>query len=263
MNEITQHKSSSAEVLKSFLQKKNKKNNLYSLRAFARDLGISPAFVTQILNGKKRINVSRAVEIAKALKLTETEKSSLVDAVFHESGIDLKVREEVNYDALVDLSKEEFIAVANWYHFAILDLVTTENFQSDTSWIAKKLGISVADAEMGLARLLKIGLLIEKDGTIKKANRQVRFSTKVSIDAVREHHNQMMDRAKKQLERTDENSFNKRMICSITCAADPRKIEEARKRVLDFQQELANFLSADEGCEEVYQFNIQLFPHTN
>jgi len=233
------------------------------LRAFARDLGISPDFVTQILNGKKRINVSRAVEIAKALKLTETEKSSLVDAVSHESGIDLKVREEVNYDALVDLSKEEFIAVANWYHFAILDLVTTENFQPNSSWIANKLGISVSDAEMGLARLLKIGLLIEKDGTIKKANRQVRFPTKVSIDAVREHHNQMMDRAKKQLERTDENSFNKRMVCSITCAADPRKIEEARKRVLDFQQELANFLSADEGCEEVYQLNIQLFPHTN
>ena len=84
-------------------------------------MGISPAFVTQILSGKKKINVNRAVEIAKALKLTETEKSSLVDAVFQESGIDLKVREEVNYDALVDLSKEEFLTVSNWYQFAILD----------------------------------------------------------------------------------------------------------------------------------------------
>ena len=254
--------SSSREVLRKVLLSKIKLNPAYSARAFARDIGVSPAFVTQVLNGQKKININRAIDIVKALKLKDNEKQALLESVFSENGMSLKIKSEIDRDTLVDLSDEQFSVVADWYHFAILDLTTTKGFQSKAPWIAKRLGISVFEVEMALIRLVKVGLIVKSTDGYRKAHKQVTFPTKVSMVAVREHHRQMMDRAKSQLEKTDAQSFKNRMIVSITCAADTRKIEEAREKIAEFQQELANFLSDGDECEEVYQLNIQLFPHT-
>ena len=253
---------SSKEVLRAVLLKKIKNNTAYSARAFARDIGVSPSFVTQILNGKKKINLNRAIDIVKALRLTDNEKQSLIGAVLSENGMELQVKSQPKKNLINDLSEDQFSVVADWYHFAILDLSTTKGFESTPAWIAKRLGLTPFEVEMALIRLIKVGLLVKSGNTYKKAKTQIEFPTKLSLTSVREHHRQMMDRAKLQLDKTDAKSFQSRMISSMTCAADKSKIEQARQKVLEFQQELANFLSDGSECEEVYQINIQLFPHT-
>jgi uncharacterized protein (TIGR02147 family) len=252
----------SKDILRQILLKKMKTNPAYSARAFARDIGVSPAFVTMILNGKKSINLNRAVEISQALKLADTEKHALLNATMHESGMDLQVKSKLDRRELTDLSEEQFTVIADWYHFAIMDLVTTKNFKSDSKWIAKRLSLRPLEVELAIGRLIKVGLLKKVGTQLKKVRNKVDLPTKVSLTAVREHHKQMMERAKEQLAKTDQKSFESRMISSMTFAADMNRIEEARKKVLDFQQELANFLSAGDECTEVFQLNIQLFPHT-
>lgn len=39
------------------------------------------------------------------------------------------------------LSMDQFAIIADWYHFAILNLINTPGFKSDISWIAKRLGL--------------------------------------------------------------------------------------------------------------------------
>lgn len=253
---------SSRNFLKKILQKKIDNNSLYSSRALARDLGISPAYISQILSGKKHINLGRALEISNLLGLLEEERLMFLEAVIAEEGADVRLRSRVNYNSLCDLSMEQFLVIAEWKHYAIMDLTTTSNFNSNVDWIGKRLGIPKLEVELAIRRLIKVGLLSKENGILKKTYKQVRFPTQVSMESVREHHRQMMERAKLQLDRQDEKSFQQRMICSITCAADSARVEEAKKRVLEFQQELANFLSTSDNCQEVYQINIQLFPHS-
>jgi uncharacterized protein (TIGR02147 family) len=262
MEKQTHSKETSRDILRQILLKKIKANPAYSARAFARDIGVSPAFVTMILNGKKTINLNRAVEISQALKLQEKEKQALINATMQESGMDLQVKGVLNRKELIDLSEEQFTVIADWYHFAILDLATTKSFKSDTKWIAKRLTLSPLQVEVAIARLIKVGLLKEAGGAFKKVHEKIDMPTKLSLTAVREHHRQMMERAKEQLTKTDQKSFESRMISSMTFSADASRIAEARQKVLDFQQELANFLSAGSQCTEVFQLNIQLFPHT-
>jgi uncharacterized protein (TIGR02147 family) len=249
----------SKDILRSFLVRKVENNRAYSARAFARDLGVSAAYVTMILNGKKKINLNRAIEIAQALKLTEKDKESLITAVLLENGIDIGKRKKALQ--LASITEEQFTAIADWYHLAILDLTTTKSFKPNAGWIAKRLGLKTVQVENAVQRLLRLGLLTTFKGTYKKANLQLDLPTKKSMAAVREHHKQMMEQAKLQLDKTDAESFEKRLIGSITFAGSSEKINEAKKRIADFQQEIADFMG-ETDCDEVFQLNLQFFTHT-
>jgi hypothetical protein len=44
-------------------------------------------------------------------------------------------------------------------------------------------------------------------------------------------------------------------------AIDPRKMEEAKRRIEEFKNQMADLLT-EGNCKEVYQLNIQFFPLT-
>jgi hypothetical protein len=57
------------EKLKEELELRRKKNPRYSLRAMARDLGVSPSCLSRTLNGKTKMNSEREERIAGLLGL--------------------------------------------------------------------------------------------------------------------------------------------------------------------------------------------------
>jgi transcriptional regulator with XRE-family HTH domain len=59
--------SSCRVILQQTLLTKQKKNSRYSLRAFARDLRVSPSFLSEVLNGKYGISRQLARQIAERL----------------------------------------------------------------------------------------------------------------------------------------------------------------------------------------------------
>lgn len=46
---------------------RQKKNQNYSLRAFSRDLDLSPSFLSDVMNGKKKISIDNALEVSRSL----------------------------------------------------------------------------------------------------------------------------------------------------------------------------------------------------
>lgn len=67
--------------LKSEFENRIEKNSKYSLRAFARDLMVSPQFLSHILSGKKHISVSTAVQISEKLNHSVIEASMFLDLI--------------------------------------------------------------------------------------------------------------------------------------------------------------------------------------
>jgi uncharacterized protein (TIGR02147 family) len=240
-------------------------NAAYSTRAFARDLGISQALLSLVLNEKRPLTVKQAAQISILLNLSPDDsrqflETTLMSLPMNSKGLkkihQMRPRSEQKFFA--DLSVEKFKAISQWYHVAILDLSTTKNFRADPNWIASRLGIATVEARDALQRLLKLGFLEKKGSQLKKANSKLFFVTERSDAAVRSFHKQMMTKAQAKLDETSDAEFSLREISSITIAARKDRIAEAKTKIKKFQKELSAFLSAGD-CDEVFQMNIQLF----
>lgn len=123
-------------ILKQKFQERLAVNPRYSLRAYARSLRLDAGFLSHVLNHKRKLSVSRAIEIAPALKLSQSEKTFFINLVRLESARN----EELQNEIIKDLSKnllihkikemdlQVFSAISNWYHHAIIELTFKEGF---------------------------------------------------------------------------------------------------------------------------------------
>ncbi|MEK2688110.1 hypothetical protein [Bdellovibrio sp. GT3] len=66
------------------LEKRQKKNPSYSLRAFARDLEMPSSRLSEILNRKMGLSEARAINLAERLNLTQPEKEYFIDLALSE-----------------------------------------------------------------------------------------------------------------------------------------------------------------------------------
>tara|TARA_B110001454_G_scaffold28073_1_gene27441 strand:+ start:33019 stop:33852 length:834 start_codon:yes stop_codon:yes gene_type:complete len=258
------------EFLRGCLTEKIQKNSRYSSRAFARDIGVSPAFVSMLLAGKKKLSLDRAKKIVIALDMSERQSSQFLRAVAlsslpsdSHSSEDLENllfnrRERKDIYAM---EVDQFKFFSNWYNVAILDLTTCSNFQSDINWIANRLQISPIVVQDATDRLLRLGLLKKEKGILKKTNKHIAIPTSAPASTIRNFHQQMIEKAKDHLNSQEASDFIRRDISSITFSIDARKVEEAKKLINDFKNQMADFLTEGQ-CNDVYQMNIQFFPLT-
>lgn len=260
-------------ILRDILAAKTSKNPSFSLRAFARTLGVSHTYLSLVLNEKKKLSMHKVVEFSELLGMDDKQRQNFISAATAEKetqtlmtlgGQTFKVKRKKAKPAIYfELEADRYKVLQEWYHIPILDLTGTKNFRNDARWIAKRLQISTEQARSGLERLLRLGLLEEVDGKLQKTSQNIWIGGKKSNRMVRSYHQQMINRALNTLENGGaEESFQKRSVSSITIPIDPAKLPEAKKRLDKFQRSLWQFLSEGEKLE-LYQFNVQLFPLTN
>lgn len=147
--------------LRSFLQKdlaeRCLRNPNYSVRAYAKDLLVSPASLSQILNNKRPLTQEMAERICTRLELSPLDRKKLLSNGNH--------LQDKNIDFL---EEDQFKAVSDWYHIAILELTQCEDFQNDSKWIAKRLGIHEALVKDAIERLLRLQILKRHDNQLVK-----------------------------------------------------------------------------------------------
>lgn len=252
------------------LKRKQKMSPLYSQRAFANDLGVSPAFVTKILGGLRPIPFKRVKSVVKILDLDASEHLNLVKYLISES---LKSNEAKQYLKKINLQdenklehysrkgKSDFKLLSKWYNIVILDLISCSNFVNDSRWIGRKIGISEHEASECLKNLEAEKYIELKDGKFFKIDKDLLLSTGQTHLQIRNFHREMIKKAYNQLSFDNQEDVERRLITGFTIAAAPEKVELLKSMILDFMGEASRFLS-DGNCTDVYQFNIQLFPHT-
>ncbi len=244
------------DCINRYLGEKQQKNTLYSLRAFARDLDISPSILSKILNDKKTPSLALGTKIAIALKLGRNEQRLFIDSlskkiVSEQGSIDSKDLEIVQFDI------DNYEIVSKWYHYAILELTFVDNFQSDSSWIANELGISEQEVNDAISRLLSVGLLEEVDGALKKRNKNITTSNKhLTTPGLMEYQKQILNLAHDCVDKVE---HDKRSMQSMTMAIDPEKIDIAKKMIQSFLSDICDYLESGEQ-KKVYQVGVSLFP---
>jgi transcriptional regulator with XRE-family HTH domain len=136
--------------LQSELARRCARNAQYSLRAFALHLGADHSTLSQWLRGRRPITTRSIETLGPKLGLSTTAIEQYVE---HSGREDRPSRD-------ADLLTGETVSlIANWYHFAILELTRLEEFQCDSRWIARVLDVSVDEVNLAIQRMIRLGLL--------------------------------------------------------------------------------------------------------
>lgn len=245
-------------VIRKLLQEKfavaQVRNPAFSLRSFAKKLEISPAALSEILNGKRKISFKLAHKLSKKLMLSPQESQMLIQSFqIRNTPSEMKSQKKE-----VRLSQDQFQLIGEWQHFAILSLAETKDFKSSDQWIADRLGLSLQKTKLALSRLIKLGLL-------KKVNEQyiVTGESYSSPDevvdlALRRMYSEVLDLSKDSLL---DHELQQRDFSGVTMAIDPSRLPLAKKLIRKMLAQVCEILEV-ENKSEVYRLNVQLIPLT-
>lgn len=245
-------------------------NESYSLRAFARDLDLSPSRLSETMNLKSGVSLPTVEKISARLKLSKSESGFLRDLYL----VDGKTNRGTRDIAMKSLSKarertkikeldtEKFKVIAEWYHTAILQMTDLNHFRPDIEWIANKLGIAPERSRRAVERLFDLGLLFIEPSTGKWKQHPELMVTESEIPAtaIRQYHRQMMQKAFRAIEDVP---VERRNIQSMTFALPKDRYREVCGKIQDLLKEaweISESESGDSRKDSLYAINVQFFP---
>lgn len=229
---------------------RQQRNPSLSLRSFAGKLGISPPQLSGLLSGKRRLTPKIARQIADRLNLSPREKWALVRSLKKEASPEAPDEE---YEVM---QMDTFRMISDWFHYAILSLSEVQDAKADPKWIAQRLGILQREAEEAFDRLKRLKLVEEKDGRYRQIAPPLASEDSLASPAIRKYLSQFLHKAEEALDRHPQELLN---YHTVVMAADPKNLEEAKKKMKKFRRSLSE--SMEQGKRtRVYALSMQLFP---
>lgn len=231
-----------------------RKNPGYSLRSFARILQISPSSLSRILNGERIASPAMKAKLRRRLSIDPQTFSQLSDDVSSNA-------EQKRTADFQQLAMDTFNAIADWYHYAILELTNVKGFESNPRWIAKTLGITISEANAAIERLQRLGMLVStEDGRwINRSGNNTNADGDITASACRKLQRQVLEMALKALE---EVPVTDRDQSSMTLAIKRERMPEAIEKITQFRREFTQFLEQDSERDAVFQLGISFYPLT-
>jgi uncharacterized protein (TIGR02147 family) len=264
----------SIHFLKSTLQAKAKLNSSYSLRAFAKKLGLSAGGLSLVLNKKKKLSSERAHDIARALELKADEADYFMAMIQLEGAKSETLRMEyldklrkmnpkLNHSKNLKqtiLPLEHFKLVSEWYGLAILELLSGVEGKWTSSAIQRKLKLSKIEVEVMLERLGRLEMIEECDGEYRRVVDTVMVSSHAPNEALRNYYEAIHDKSKQSI-RTQ--SPEEKVIGWQVFAFDPTQLDEVRKLTDEYLTKLEELSLQGKNKSEVYQALTNVFRISN
>ncbi|RYZ76879.1 MAG: TIGR02147 family protein [Proteobacteria bacterium] len=240
------------QILKSEFSARSKRNPRYSIRAFAKYLGVSHTTLSLIMAGKRPLSQKACLQIADRLGLDPVRAKVLKGP--YAASDSVKKKQKASFE-LVDL--ETFAFISDWLHYAILSLIDIDPKNLDSHHCAKRLGVSEPYARISLDRLKKLGLIETKGGVTLATGKQIRVDNSVTTAAAKKFQQQLLEKALVSL---NESSFEEHDFSSMTIAIDPELIPYAREKIRTFRRQLTADLESRGTPTEVYNLTVQIYP---
>lgn len=254
------------QILLNELDKRKQQNNSYSLRAFARDLGIAAPTLSDILKGKKGLSHKSAERIACQLRLKEHHKNLFVQSVLARHGRSVHLRnlaqDQLNLllaqTEYPQIDLEKFQIISDWYYFAILELCETNTPVKSANDISRRLNLNIETVENALKALESLNLIEFKNEMWKQTHKDLTTPADIPSTFIRQNHLQIMKKAEESLMR---DNVRDRDFSNITLALSSDQIDYAKKEIEKFCHRLSGKLNeSNQNKDRVYSLTVQLFP---
>ncbi len=244
--------------IKDDLSKKQRSNPQYSLRSYAKFLGLHSSTLSQVIGGKRSLPLKSANEIALKLALDPKERTLFFESIYRKKTKldDIKI-DPINSKYIIDESY--YNVIKEWEHYAVLTLFDIPSFIPSTKEISSRLGITENRTEVVITNLLTCGLL-KKDNNnqLIKAHSNIRTTEDITSSALIESHKETLDMSKNKL---DEIQVELRDFSAMTIAMDLERMPEVKTIIREFRQKMSSLLR--DGKEtDVCQLAIQFYPLT-
>lgn len=241
--------------LKQELHQRSCNNNSYSIRAFARDLGVNDSTLSKLLTGKLTFSAKRVQVLGARLGLCQDRIKEFVVTLNSR----YKASKSIDFE---QLRLDQFNCASEWYNDAIIELAKIENTKPDAKEISKLLGISFIQARESVERLIRLGLIfIDDEGDLKcnLDNSLTNYDENIyTNELLRQYQKQIL---KKSLNAVDDVEKSKRSHNSMILSVDSSKINELHDLMRKQQQELLTFMEENSSKNDtVYALQFSSFP---
>ena len=259
MNNLPSHISDFISVE---FKQRNQKNSKYSLRAFARDLDISPTTLSHILKRKVGVSNELAQHLSEKINFILGEKdlfNALTKKDFSKNKEEREASEaqlfryETRYNTL---TAETFTLIKEWYHLAIMELTKTKGFMEDVDWIAEKLSITSEEASAALKRLINLGVLERVNGNLYPAEDYLIILSHAPSEAARHFQLTILQ---KLITALSEHPRSTRDISSTILRFKKEQIDEIKLDLKNFRRDLSLKIQAADDHDSVYCLTTALF----
>lgn len=226
---------------------RKKKNPSYSLRAFAKMLGVDQSSLSKFFKGERAFSHETIKHALGKLALDDFTKLQIEE--------DIKNRES---EYLVP--EEEVIKLlSHWKYWAILEFLKIDN-TGNSQFMADRLGLSEKEVEASLEDLINQDFISYHDGIYKllKPNNNW-ISNQRTSDARKDFQKMLLQLS---LDALKEVPIEYREHGSLTVAIDKKRLPEIKDKIRSFQKDLGKMVQRKGDLNEVYQLTISFFPIT-
>lgn len=236
------------EVLKSIFAKKTEKNPNYSLRAFARDLNISPGRLSVILTGKEEPGDRFIQSIMTTSKLSDEEKEQIKNSQLLRYGLDLELAE-----GNVDISTGVPEDLTHLDVHSTLALLRTNEATDSHDWISRRLGISRERVDRAIESLIRHKIIVHrKNKYAQKVSGLIYHEKHQSPQKIAEqYHSYLMKTLPDLLKLDREHS----LFATLVVPLDKKDLVKVRK-ILQSAFKRIKDLSDKSDRSEVYNLSI-------
>ena len=258
-----------AEFLRDAWLHKKSKNPAFSLRAWSKNLGFeNNAPLSLMLSGKRPVPMKYVPLLIQSLGLTPNEGLYL-EALLSLSKAKKVEQRNFYLERLRSLSPnsevkiyevENYKAIGNPLHAAILEMTELRDFKADPKWIKERVAIetSITETKEVIERLIGLGLLREEvGGKLTKVHRVLTNRADIADAGSQEYHKKVSQLAQQAITRqpVEQREFN-----GYAMNIKKSDLPAIKKTIRDFTKTFINTFASDETpCEETCQLNVQFF----
>ena len=240
------------------------KNKKYSIRAFAKYLGVSHSMLSQIFLNQKGISEQMAEKIADKLHLNTLEKSIFINSTvkcFARSNSE-KVRASANLDKLMQsyannalLKKEGIANINHWSYVAIFETICMKKANTLDS-IGTYLNLPAKNIEKVLNDLILLNIIQITDGHILALSNSIQTTNDIPTLAIKDYHVSM---TAKMAEALENHSVNDREFQNTVLSFPADQMTAAKKMIRDFIIEFNTQFHLDNPTPPLYSLSVGFF----
>lgn len=225
-----------------------KRNSKFSIRSYARYLGLPASTLSQVLRGKSFIRAQRAAEIVLKFKIKSTEKNYILNLI----GLPTEPVKRR------DIGQTHYRLLTDWVYLGVLYFFELDIPDKSIKSLAKRLCVQEEKIAQVIQILQDNKLLIKtKDGQWQISTDQLNTSDDITDEHIRQHHKMNLKLAERIL---DALPVENRDYTSYTFTTNSSQYAVIKKEIRKFYENISALTEHLPDKDEVYRISIQFHP---
>ncbi len=260
-------KVTAGQLLSEELESRSQKNPRYSLRAFAKTLGTSHAYISQVLRDQRKLSVDKGSQIAKILRWDREKTTYFLNLLSLDKAktqeLRARIQREIEENPMSapyfsKVREEHWDLLLQWPCAALWSRIDITGLKEPLSQIAEEYRVPEVRLGEALQKFIRYGYLRREKNVFVKIVPHLHFGD-VPNQIVRQFQKTCLTRAQTALDRQE---FSERDHTAGFIALKPDNLAEFRREIREFHNRLAALAEPKTSADcRVYCLAVQLFDY--